>query len=389
MQASAHVAEVDLAVIGAGLSGCSLIGRLQQLGSDVKIALIEAGRGPGGRTATRRRRDQRDWLLEHGAPGFSLSCCMTEGMEALLAPLHSARVLQRDDRPVLSLDANAGLSPATDPEACPDGGWWRGVPCMASICEALLDSSGPAPLSRQFATRVRWLERHSEHWLLENEDRSWSLKAKRLVLSGTLLAHPRSLKMLDWVDVPLRSAVAEGVDGALDAVLTQLQHGQSEVRWNLMVDLGALELNGDNLPAQIWLDRAARDRWKVERLVLQPQSDGRWGLVVHGLDSGEAITPDSQDRLLAQEQQRLVELLPELLQALPVVSAALKQATPLGVMRWGASRPLNHPLPAELQWCPTSAVGFCGDWIEGPGFGRAEGAISSGVNLAERLHADR
>ena len=110
---------------------------------------------------------------------------------------------------------------------------------------------------------------------------------------------------------------------------------------------------------------------------------------MHGLDSGQAITPESQGRLLAQEQQRLVELLPELLQALPVVSAALNQATQLGVMRWGASRPLNNPLPQELQWCPTSAVGFCGDWIAGTGFGRAEGAISSGVNLAEQLHADR
>ena len=40
------MAEVDLAVIGAGLAGCSLIGRLQQLGSDLNIALIEAGRGP-------------------------------------------------------------------------------------------------------------------------------------------------------------------------------------------------------------------------------------------------------------------------------------------------------------------------------------------------------
>ena len=91
---------------------------------------------------------------------------------------------------------------------------------------------------------------------------------------------------------------------------------------------------------------------------------------------------------MAQQQQRLVGLLPELLQALPSVAVALKQATPLGVMRWGASRPLNHPLPRELQWCPTSAVGFCGDWIAGPGFGTAEGAIRSGVALAEQLHAD-
>ena len=383
------MAEVDLAVIGAGLAGCSLIGRLQQLGSNLNIALIEAGRGPGGRTATRRRRDQSGWLLNHGAPGFGLSESKSEGMEALLAPLRSAGVLQRDERAVLSLNAQGDLSPANSPGACPVGGWWHGLPSMASICEALLDAADSVQLSRQFETRVRWLERRQGHWLLENEDRTWSLRAKRLVLSGTLLAHPRSLKMLAWNDVPLRSAVAEGGDVGLDAVLSQLERSQAEVRWNLMVDLGVLALNGGQLPAQIWLDNDAKERWKVERLVLQPQSDGRWGLVVHGLDSGEAITPESQGRLMAQEQQRLLQLLPELMQGLPVVSAALQQATPLGVMRWGASRPLNHPLPEELQWCPTSAVGFCGDWIEGPGFGRAEGAISSAVNLAERLHVDR
>ena len=383
------MSEVDLAVIGAGLSGCSLIGRLQQLNSSLNIAVVEAGRGPGGRAATRRRRDDNDWFLNHGAPGFGLSHSLPEGVAALLSPLRSTGVLQQDKRAVLSLDAEAGLCPAIGPEACPDGGWWHGMPCMASICEAMLETAPPARLSRHFETRVRWLERRTDHWLLQNEERSWSLKAKRLVLSGTLLAHPRSLKMLAWDDVPLRSAVEEGMDGGLDAALSLLQHSQAEVRWNLMVDLGVLDLEGQQLPAQIWLDNDAKERWKVERLVLQPQRDGRWGLVVHGLDSGEAITPESQGRLLAQEEQRLVELLPELLQGQPVVSAALQQATPLGVMRWGASRPLNHPLPAELQWCPTSAVGFCGDWIEGPGFGRAEGAISSGVNLAEQLHADR
>ena len=125
--------EVDLAVIGAGLSGCSLISRLGQLESDLNVALIEAGRGPGGRAATRRRRDQSGWLLNHGAPGFALSGCASKETEALLAPLHSAGVLQRDERAVLSLDAAAVLSPATSVQACPDGGWWHGVPCMASI----------------------------------------------------------------------------------------------------------------------------------------------------------------------------------------------------------------------------------------------------------------
>ena len=107
------------------------------------------------------------------------------------------------------------------------------------------------------------MERRQSHWLLESEDRTWSLRAKRLVLSGTLLAHPRSLRMLAWDDVPLRSAVDEGVDCSLDAVLSLLQRSQAEVRWNLMVDLGVLTLNGVQLPAQIWLDDAAKARWKV------------------------------------------------------------------------------------------------------------------------------
>ena len=310
-------------------------------------------------------------------------------MHELLAPLRSKGILQQNPRPVLSLDGEAGLSVATSSEACPDGGWWHGIPCMASICEGLLDGADSLQLSCQFETRVRWLKRCNDHWLLENEDRSWSLRAQRLVLSGTLLAHPRSLKMLAWDDVPLRSAVAEGIDDELDSVLQQLEHSHAEVRWNLMVDLGTIDLHGEHLPAQIWLNEAAKARWRVERLVLQPQADGHWGLVVHGLDSGESITPYSQTHLLEQEQKRLVSLLPELLEGLPALSATLHQAKPLGVMRWGASRPINQPLKPELQWCPTSAVGFCGDWIDGPGFGTAEGAIGSGVALAERLHADR
>ena len=64
--------DADLVVIGAGLSGCSLIARLRQLNWSGTIAIVEAGRGPGGRTATRRRRDRPQWRLDHGAPGFHL-----------------------------------------------------------------------------------------------------------------------------------------------------------------------------------------------------------------------------------------------------------------------------------------------------------------------------
>ena len=74
-----------------------------------------------------------------------------------------------------------------------------------------------------------------------------------------------------------------------------------------------------------------------------------------------------------------------MLVGMPSLQAACRQATSLGVMRWGASQPLDHPLQKRLQWCPISAVGFCGDFVEGTGFGRAQGALESGVLLANRL----
>ena len=125
--------------------------------------------------------------------------------------------------------------------------------------------------------------------------------------------------------------------------------------------------------------------WLTKRLVLQLQRDGRLGLVVHGLDDGQSITPESQPALLRHHEQRLHAALPEVLQPWPQLQHALEQAESYGVMRWGAAVPTAGGLPAHLQWCEGSSVGFAGDWINGPGYGCGEGALRSAVALAEQL----
>ena len=259
--------------------------------------------------------------------------------------------------------------------------WLEGQPFMASICEALL-AMGEGASTQHFGRRIRTLQRDGNHWCLCEEGSNWQLRGSRLVLSGSLLAHPRSLAMLDWQQVPLREAVPAGQDPDLDQALEALAQSRAEVRWNLMLDL---PLNGDQLPRQIWLTPKAQAHWRVERLVLHPQANNRTGLVMHGLNSSESITPRTQPVLLKQEEARLRELLPQLLQPWPELQGACEAAESLGVMRWGASRPFDHPLPQSLQWCDSSAVGFCGDYVDGPGFGRAEGALRSAVNLAQIL----
>ena len=126
--------DADLAVIGAGLAGCSLIARLRQLNWTGTIALVEAGRGPGGRTATRRRRDRPQWRLDHGAPGFHLDDPLPEGLKPLLAPLRENGCLRRAEGTVVTLAMDGSASRA---EGAADMEWLEGKPFMASICEGL------------------------------------------------------------------------------------------------------------------------------------------------------------------------------------------------------------------------------------------------------------
>ena len=364
--------QVDLAVIGAGLSGCGLLARLSQRGYSGRVALVEAGRGPGGRMATRRSLEPGQWRLDHGSPLLQLSSEAERLLEPLLAPLHQQGVLHKEHCSQVALDASGAWLPLTAAES---GHSWRGAPDMSAIAGALLNRV-PAAWQRLFGVRIRHLQRQQGRWLLRDAEGTLELEARQLVLSGTLLAHPRSLAMLAWPDVPLREAVAEGMDPQLDAALAAIALIEADVRWNLMLALpsGSALAQRAELPRQLIFTAAARQRWGLDRLVFQPQADGRLGVVLHGL--GQA------DQLPQDQQQRLLQVWQELEQ---VLVGEQSGAEVLGLMRWGASQPTAGALPSELRWCAQSEVGFCGDWLTGPGYGSGEGALRSAFELAERL----
>ena len=55
----------------------------------------------------------------------------------------------------------------------------------------------------------------------------------------------------------------------------------------------------------------------------------------------------------------------------------------ISIMKWRASQPSGCAIPLYLQLCEKYRIGFCGDWFEGEGFGRIEGAILNALLLAE------
>ena len=373
---------VELGVIGAGVSGCSLIARLRQCGYENKITVVEAGRGPGGRMATRQKRGDPIWRLDHGAPGFTFSENPTGALKELLAPLKESGALKREQGKVLWLNKDAELKTAEDLGKSKQE-WWKGDPYMANICRELIQKTDN--LREIYGCRIRFIEKQEEAWILKDETNESIIKCQKLIFSGNLLAHPRSLAMLDWKDVPLRQAVPKGEDSDLDHALEILAQSRSDIRWNLMVDLGDCSAIERPVPRQIFLTDEAKAQWQIERLVLQVQTDGRIGVVVHGMDPGDLINPETQPVLMAEQEQRLIKLLPNLLQALPGWERAQAERRSHGMMRWGASQPLDHPLPSRLQWCNKSNVGFCGDWIDTQGFGTAEAAFRSAINLADHM----
>ena len=368
--------DVDLAVIGAGLSGCALVAALRRRDWQGTIQILEAGRGAGGRCATRRRRDDPLWRLDHGSPTLSFHAAPRGQLLELMTSLQQRGVVRVDDDPVVGLD-HLGTAVEAPEHPLLQGPRWRGVPNMASVAEILL-SDGAEGIDVGFGERIQSLSKVDGRWLLTG-----GVHAAKLVLSGTLLAHPRSLAMLGWRDVPLRQAVPEGHDPVLDAALEWIAELNASIRWNLMLEFPAAE--HDRLPRQIWLTPRAQSHFGVERMVTQVQQRNRIGLVIHGLDEGVLITPETQPQLLKAQEQRLLSVLPELLRPWPSLQRMVPDARSLGVMRWGAAQPLEQGMPTTLQWCPQANVGFCGDWIAGHGFGMAEGALQSALDLAESI----
>lgn len=390
-------APTAVAVIGAGVGGCALAAQLRSLGFAGSISLWETGRGPGGRAGTRRSRLDGDMVIDHGAPLLNITGSPDPD---LLQPLLAGGWIQPWIAPVAMLEGESRLNIGR-PDALGLGHLFQGRGGMDQLCGGLLQLAAGEGLQCHYGTLVRFLNRRSGGWWqLRDADRQLLAEAQWLVLSSTLLAHPRCQWILDWPDVPLAQAAAALGDWQLDHVITTLAGLRLEARSNLL-----LLFSGD--AAQAWralpfrlvnFDAAAQQRWGLRRLSIQPLADGRCAVVAH---SSHAFAADHLDVFGSRSAMAKLLQLPvdsgrehTVIQALSeAVVHCLEpwipgidptQATPQ-LMRWGAAFPLPPGLPPELMVCAASRVAFCGDFIAGEGFGRIEGALRSAESLGRQL----
>ena len=408
----------SIAVVGAGVGGCALIAALRRGGWRGAISLWESGRGPGGRTATRRSRQDAGLHIDHGAPLFNISGRAPD----LLEPLLARGVIEPWREPRARLDAAGRLHSEDSRDPLGEGELYRGAGGMDGLSAGLLDlaqagpaaasgrpadplvASSPIPasgISVHYGVLVCYLAvTPGGRWQLFDRERELLGEADWLVLAGTLLAHPRSRLLLGWDTVPLKEAAQSLDDPELQHVLAALASLRSEARSNLL-------LVAEGADAEVWrrcpfrllrFDAAAEQRWRLSRLSIQPLADGRVAVVAHSsaVFAAEHLSVYGSRSSIARQlgqlprQEEEAAVIAALSEALQDALADWLEPGLVGrgerqMMRWGAAFPREPGLPEDLLLCRHSRVGFCGDYVAGVGFGRVEGALRSGERLAAML----
>ncbi|NDG74252.1 MAG: hypothetical protein EBX49_02720, partial [Synechococcaceae bacterium WB8_1B_136] len=175
------------------MSGCALAAQLRRLGWSGTLAILEIGRGPGGRAATRRSRHDPGLRINHGAPLLNLQN-PEQPPPALLEPLLIGGWVEPWAASIGCLDGEGKLDAPRD-DGFSRGALYRGRGGMEQLCRGLLHLAGSPELHGN--SLVRWLQPlPAGGWRLLGATGDPLLSCRWLALSGTLLAHPRCQALL-------------------------------------------------------------------------------------------------------------------------------------------------------------------------------------------------
>lgn len=327
--------QTTVAIIGAGIAGAACAKALRDAG--IAVALIDKGRGAGGRLATRRITlgDGRQAQVDHGAQYFT---ARSEGFRTALAGWIAAGAAAPWPARLGTLAAGR-FTPGAEAEMR-----YVGTPRMSALGSHMAGSAA------RYGQRVARLEKTGEGWRLLGEAGELLVQATQVVLA---VPAPQVVELLASVAAPAMVAAVAGVETA--------------PCWAVMLSFdGPLPLPFDGAFVEgsplRWI---ARDAAKPGR----PGTPETW--------VGHATPEWSVEHL---------EATPEA--ALPLLEAAFRSATGsdtaalhVAVHRWRYAL-ASRPLGASHLRDAAAGLGVCGDWCLGP---RVEAGWTSGTALGEEI----
>ena len=376
----------DLLIIGGGISSCVFASKHLQNNLNKKIALIEAGRGLGGRSSTRISKKFKGWKLNHGAPNFNISNSNdNQLLKNYMNELLENQIIKIDDSELISLGDEIKLETIKKSEFY-YGDSYRSAFSMSELSKRIIEFNNiKDKIDLFFETLIVDMQFNNEEWTLTSSNGE-KFKSKYLICSSNLLLHKRSLKILNINEIPLRKAIPKNKDKKIDLLLNFLD------KQSFIPRLTFLIYTNENYSYQDFyskkyryfcLKKSLENKYKFERIIFQLQDENKLGIVVHTKNNDfiNSYINKKDEKIF---RQKIFTNFNNLFEGNLSVNQLICNEE-ISIMNWRASQPCGTAVPLSLQLSKKYRIGFCGDWFEGDGFGRIEGSILSALILEKKI----
>ena len=376
----------DLLIIGGGISACVFASKYMQKNLKKKIALIEIGRGLGGRSSTRISKRYKGWELNHGAPNFNIfNAKKNLLLKGYINELLDNKFIKIDDSELVCLGTVLDLETIKKSQFyC--GINYRSLFSMSQLCKKIIELNDlKGKIDFYFETLIVDLQFQNNEWTIKSKNGD-IYKSKSIICSTNLLLHKRSLQILNINQIPLRKAIPENNDKKIDLLLRLLSKQLFITRLTFLIYTNENYDYKDfylKKYRHFYLKKNLEDKYKFERVIFQRQEDNKLGIVVHTRNTdliNSYINAKDEDFF----KQTIFTNFNELFEGNSSINQ-LNFNEKISIMKWRASQPSGCAIPLSLQFSSKYKIGFCGDWFEGEGFGRIEGSILSALSLEKKF----
>ena len=376
----------DLIIVGGGISACVFASRFLKDNLSKKVALIEIGRGLGGRSSTRISKKFKGWKLNHGSPNFNISNIKNNLLlKSYIDELLENKFIKIDDSGIHFLNEASNLEKIKKSEfSC--GVNYLSLDSMSQLSQKIIESNNlKGKIDFFFETLIVDLKFNDKEWLLTSKNGD-KFKSKYLICSTNLLLHKRSLKILNTNQIPLRKAIPINNDKKIDSLFDFLDKQSFIPRLTFLIYTNKNYSYKDFYSKKqryFYLKKNLENKYKFERIIFQLQDNNKLGIVVHS-KSIEFINSYINAKDEEVFKHNIIANFNELFKDNSVVNK-LTFYEKISIMKWRASQPSGIAVPLSLQFSKKYRIGFCGDWFEGDGFGRIEGSILSALLLEKKI----
>ena len=376
----------DLLIIGGGISACVFASKYLKNNITKKIALIETGRGLGGRSSTRISKRFKGWKLNHGAPNFNISNIKNNVLlKSFIDELLENRFIEIDDSDMFLIDENSNLKNIKRSEfSC--GVSYLSSNSMSQLSQKIIESNNlKGKIDFYFETLIVDLKFNDKEWLLTSKNGD-QFKSKYLICSTNLMLHKRALKILNVNQIPLRKAIPVNHDKEIDLLLDFLDKQSFVPRLTFLIYTNKNYDYKDFYSKKqryFYLKNNLENKYKFERIIFQLQDNNKLGIVVHtkNIEFINSFINAKDEKVF---KQKIIKNFNKLFDNNSLVNK-LTFDEKISIMKWRASQPSGISIPLSLQFSKKYRIGFCGDWFEGEGFGRIEGSILSALLLEKKI----